>query len=471
MTGARWTLFLRLFTRALGVIATLFVARLLPQAELGAFGVILIADAGLQAITALGFNAALVQMKQDPRPYLDTAWTAQIVRALMIYGVEFALAPYWCAYFRVPEATTALRVLGLSYVVMGFHSISTAVLTRELRFDRLFYNYAVEALVYACVTIALSFWLRNIWGPVLGLVAGFTTRTAVSYLISPVRARLGFDLAKAREMFQYTKWLTGYTVASFVLETSDKAVTGRVLGTEPLAQYRMAYQLATEGPLSLQWIVARVAFPAFAKIQHDRSRVVANLGAVLGLVATIILPVTVGLILFGSILLPLLLGPGWTPAVPPLQILAVAALLRAIIDTAPPVLRALGHTRADFALKLIQVVALLGLLYPGTRLYGTAGAAWAVVLAAALAMPAWAAALRSALDLRWRDLVLPFVAPTVASLLAMAIVLLLPAAPPTWLPLMGYGLVFLAVYTGASWILHRTLPGSGLGLMLKEAKK
>lgn len=471
LSGARWTLFLRLFTRSLGVISTLFVARLLPHSEIGAFGVVLIADAGLQAITAWGFTAALVQMKRDPGPYLDTAWTVQIVRVLVVYAVEFALAPHWCAFFRVPEATTALRVLGFCHVVLGFHSISTSLLMRDLRFDRLFYNYAVEAFVHAGVTISLSFWLRNIWGPVLGLLAGFTTRVIVSYLVSPVRARFGFDLAKAREMFRYTKWLTGYALADFAIETSDKAVTGRILGTESLAQYRMAYQLATEGPVSIQWIVTRVAFPAFSRIQADRSHVIANLRAILGLVAAIMLPLTAGLVLLGPVLLPILLGPGWTPAILPLQILVCAAMLRAIIDTAPPVLRALGYTRADFVLKLIQLVTLLGVLYPAARLYGTTGAACAVVLAAVLTMPAWAVALRSALRLAWRDLLFPFVSPLTAALLALGVGTVLPQSRAPWLTLVTHSLAFLAIYGATSWILLRKLPASGVGVMLREMKK
>jgi len=93
LAGMRWTLLLRVIARSVGLVATLVVARVVPIGDLGAYGAILIADQALQALTQLGFTTALVQMQKDPAEYLDTAWTAQVVRSGANYALEFALAP------------------------------------------------------------------------------------------------------------------------------------------------------------------------------------------------------------------------------------------------------------------------------------------------------------------------------------------------------------------------------------------
>jgi O-antigen/teichoic acid export membrane protein len=470
LAGARWTLLLRVFTRSLGVIATLFVARLVPQAQLGGFGAILIADQGLQALTALGMGPALVQMKKDPVPYLHTAWTAQLARALVLYAIEFVAAPFWCRYFHAPEAVVAMRILGLSQVVLGLQSMGMAVLTRDLRFDRLFYPYALEAVAQASVTILIAYYRGDIWAPVLGLLAGYTMRAAATFWIAPVPMRLGFDREKFREMFAFTKWLAGYSAADFALETIDNAVTGRVLGRTSLAQYRMAYQLATEGPLSLQWIIARVAFPTFAKIQRDPHQVVQKFRAALGLVTATMIPLAAGIAAFGGMLVPLLLGPTWTPAARPLRILAFGALLRATIDTAPPVLRALGHTRTDFILKMAQVVPLCAALYPAVRYHGTTGVATAVTGAAIIGAAVWVMVLRSVLGLRAGDFLVPVVAPLVATMAALATTLVWPVGVLGWPQFIGHGLLFAVVYAAVSAALLRPLRRSGLGAVIAESK-
>lgn len=465
LSGVRWTLLLRLVARSIGLVTTLVVARLVPVAELGAYGAILIGDAALQAITQMGFTTAVVQMKKDPTPYLDTAWTSQILRAALVFAVEYAVAPFWCDFFHVPEATTPMRVLALGHVVLGFHSMSTAVLMRELKFDRLFYTYAAESVTHALVTIPAALVLRNIWAPIAGLLAGYTVRTLVSYAVSPVRAGLRFDRAKAREMFAFTKWIGGYAIADFVLETTDNAVTGRVLGKVQLAHYRMAYQLATEGPLSVQWVIARVALPAFSALQDDPAGVRAHLRAMLAVVATTMAPLAAALVLLGGDLIAILLGDVWRPVTAPLRILAIGALLRAIIDTAPPVLRSLGKTRIDFGLRLLQVTVLCALLYPAGRAYGVEGIAGAVVVAAAVTIPFWAWVLHTRVGVAGRDFIRALVVPGVATAAAATATWAVPATPSVWASLLLRGALLLAIYAGVTLAFRRVAPSWGLGTL------
>jgi O-antigen/teichoic acid export membrane protein len=410
-------------------------------------------------------------MRNDPTPYLDTAWTLQVLRAVLIYLVEFMAAPLWCSFFHVPEATTAMRVLGLGQLILGFHSISTPVLMRNLQFDRLFFNYVSEAIAYAGFTIGAAFWLRNAWAPVVGILGSYLARVITSYLVAPVRAWFRFQWAKAREMIKFTKWITAHVAADFLLETTDNAVVGRVLGKVSLAQYRMAYQLATEGPLSLQWTVSRVAFPAFSAIQDDLPRVHGSFRVMMGLVSLVMMPICIGGVILGPILIPLLLGPSWTPSIAPLQILLVAALMRSILETAPPLLRGLGFTRQDFILKGVQLLMMCTLLVPSARRTGIVGVSWAVVIAAAVALPVWIYILRSTLRLRWADLVRPIISPTLAAIAGGCVLLILPPTGLRWISLVSYGLIFLGVYAIVILGLRRVLSGSGLSAVLSESKQ
>lgn len=467
LSATLWTLILRVLARVLGIVTTLFVARTVPQSQLGIYAILLIADGAVQALTAFGFDSAVIQMREEPTAaHINTSWTSNLIRGSLIFVIEIAIAPYWCDFFNVPEAVGAMRTLALAPLILGLQSPSTVVLTRAMRFDRTFFTYASETLSSSVATI-IACWIRpDITGVLIGYLTGFTVRVIVTYLVHPIRPRFGIDLGKAREMFHYSKWLFAFSISDFALETTDNAITGRVFGKVPLARYRMAYQMAMEGPVFLQWVVTRVAFPTFASVQVKPDSLRENFRALLALVATTMIPASLAIAAFSEPIVVLLLGPSWAPAAVPLRILSIAALVRSIIDVAPPILRGLGRTRADFILKVAQVCAMCALLYPAAKALGIEGVAWAVVIGAIAVLPLWVLILARAARISTEDFLMPIAAPIAAGLAAAAVFAALPAISPSWPGLIAEGLAVAAAYLGASAILYRLLPRSGASAVI-----
>lgn len=144
--------------------------------------------------------------------------------------------------------------------------------------------------------------------------------------------------------------------------------------------------------------------------------------------------------------------------------LAVAALARAILETARPVLLGLGHSRADFALKVAQAALMIALVLLLGSMWGTPGVAWAVLTAAVATLPVWAALLLGTAGLRAADLFMPFAAPLVATAAGIAALAALPPADTTWSDVIGHVAAFVLAYGLASLVLYRALPASGISL-------
>lgn len=457
-----WTSSLRILTRVLAVGSTLVVARTIAPEEYGVFATILIAGQALTAISAVSVTASITQMARDPLPYLDTAWTVEVIRGAVLCVLTILLAPVWCDLFRVPEAVPLLRTLALVYLIVGFHNVGIEILRREMRFGRIFALHATEAITYSIVVIAASLLLQNAWALVVGTLISFSARVAASYALTPVRARLSLDPARFGEMFRFTRWTNAYQVVDFVVETIDNVVVARVVSATALGFYRMAYQLATEGSSALQWVVTSVAFPAVARLQFDREHVRRSFRAVLGLMAATLVPATILLVVIGPIVVPLALGVRWTPMAVPLQILAVAALLRGLFETARPVLLGVGNSRADFQLKVFQALTLVAVAIPAGIAYGMEGVAWGVLGAAVLSLPAWLYAVSREARLGLCDVLEPILAPFVAAITGIAALALVPWPEATWWSVILHTGLFAAVYAGSSAVLYVRLPRSGL---------
>jgi O-antigen/teichoic acid export membrane protein len=95
------------------------------------------------------------------------------------------------------------------------------------------------------------------------------------------------------------------------------------------------------------------------------------------------LPVAVGVFVLGDLVVQVVLGEKWLPAVPLLKVLAIYGIIRSSVGGAFSLTLALGRPAAVTAVAAARFVVLVALLYwvlPGA---GPIGAAWASVIAAA----------------------------------------------------------------------------------------
>ena len=76
--GGLWVFGLRIVGRVFGLVRTIVLARLLAPEDFGLFGIALLTMSALETFSQTGFQAALIQKKEDIKPYLDTAWTVQV---------------------------------------------------------------------------------------------------------------------------------------------------------------------------------------------------------------------------------------------------------------------------------------------------------------------------------------------------------------------------------------------------------
>ena len=82
-----WAFALRITDRLFGLARTILLARLLSPNDFGLFGIALLGLSALNTFSQTGFQQALIQKKGDIKPYLDTAWTVQVIRGLSLIHI------------------------------------------------------------------------------------------------------------------------------------------------------------------------------------------------------------------------------------------------------------------------------------------------------------------------------------------------------------------------------------------------
>jgi PST family polysaccharide transporter/lipopolysaccharide exporter len=358
------------------------LARLIGPRELGIVGIALLSLSAIRGFTNIGLNAALIQKREENvDTHLNTTWSLEIGRGVLIGAVLFLVAPLLAnGLFGEPQATWPIRAIGLSPIVLGFRNPGVVYFQKDLDFHKQFVYKISGDVMQFLVAVGYALVSPTAWSFIAGFLVADLTRFSISYLIHDYRPWPEFDLDVARELVNYGKWLTGSSILYFLYSQGDDAFVGWLLTPTMLAFYQYTYRFSNAPATEISGVVTNVMFPAYSKLQDDTTELRRTLLKTLRVTSLVAFPVAVGIAVVAPTFMLAFFGEEWTSAVPAMQILAVYGLFRALARNFSPVWKALG--RPDYVTKLsaLRVVLIAILIYPLTSRYGITGTALTVTV-------------------------------------------------------------------------------------------
>ena len=377
--GGFWVFSLRIVQQLFDLTRLVILARILAPDDFGLMGIALLTMATLETFSQTGFQAALIQKKEDIRSYLDAAWTVLIFRGIMVFAILYFAAPLAASFFDTPQAKSIIQVIGLSVLFQAFTNIGVIYFQKELEFNKEFIYQLAGTLADFIVAISTVLILKNVWALVLGKLAGSAVRCFVSYLIDPYKPRLSSDVAKAKELFGFGKWILGSSILIFLLTQGDDIFVGKLLGATALGFYQMAYKISNLPATEITHMISRVTFPAYAKLQDDIPKLREAYLKVLQITAFLSFPIAWMIFVLAPDFTRIFLGEKWMPMVPAMQALCVFGVTRSIGATMGPILYSMGRPKIQTKLSSIQLLAMAVIIYPLTIQWGILGSSLAVV--------------------------------------------------------------------------------------------
>ncbi len=376
--GGIWVFALRIVYRGMVFARTIVLARLLAPGDFGLFGIALLAMSTLQSFSETGVGATLVQKKDDIRSYLNTGWTIQIIRGAFLAGLLFVCAPFIASFFQEPKASPILQVLAASVFFDGLQNIGILYFKKELQFHKLFVYQIGGALADLSVAIPVALLLHTVWALAFGLLARSVVCCILSYVIHPYRPRLEFKLSKVRELYNFGRWVSANRILNFLHLQGDDIFVGRLLGVVSLGFYQMAYRLSNMPSTEITLVVSGVTFPAYSKLQDSLQELRSAFFRTLKLVALVTIPLASGIFVLSPGFAEIFLGEKWMPIVPTIRVLSIYGAARSILGVFGPLFYGAGRPRALVKIRLIQLIALIAIIYPFALRWDALGVAIAI---------------------------------------------------------------------------------------------
>lgn len=368
----------------LGTFLVLVVtSRTLSAAEFGVFAAATVFTDLSWALASSAFGVAIVQKKELSN---DEAAAGLVAFAGVALGLSLLMAlgaGAFEALFRAPGLQQVLWAMAGAAAVKVMSGYYGALLQRrlDLRYYQMTQN--LPQLFGGCALTVVGALLG--WG-VWALVAGYALTAGLELLLTAARAAAPHRLPSSLRAFDGLLDVGGATLlnrmANFFATNIDRVIIGSALGPAALGIYTRAYSLMMVPVKLLGLAIQRTFLPVFSRLQDDEGRLSSALERVLAAQPVILIPAGVGLVLAAPLLMPLVLGSGWSQAVLPAQILMGALGARLGYVASEMAAIAIGEAMRAAGRQLVYGLLVVGAGVAGLP-FGLPGVAAGVTLALA----------------------------------------------------------------------------------------
>lgn len=377
--GVPWTVASYGASKAVNVLTTIVLARLVAPDEFGLVALATLALTLLGLVKDLGLGGTVIVRQDLDRRALGTVLTLMMVVSALLGVVVAACAPLLADFFGEPRLADVVYVMSTLLLISGFSSFYEVLLQREMEFKSRFVALIGQSVVITAVSIPLAAAGAGVWSLVAGQIAGLAAFGLLAFVLAPYRVRPTFERGIVRSLFTAGSGFLLQNVSIFARQNADYVVVGRAFGAASVGFYSMAYRLSDLTYWAIADPVARVTFPSFAQTRSSGGDIRGSFLTVLRLVVLVSCPL--GVILSGAAdpFTEAVFGDRWAPMVGPLAVLGIWSAIRPGETTLNWLLNSIDQARVVGIFSMAVLVALVPALILAATFGSITTVAWVVL--------------------------------------------------------------------------------------------
>jgi PST family polysaccharide transporter len=409
VSHGKWIVPAPIVAKALGLLATMVLARLLAPAE---FGLMAFAGTTLAFIAVfqdLGITQALIAHPGDVTERLRPGLALSVGSGIVFYLVLVALAYPLAAFVEQPLLGPILQVLGTVVVLQTLGQVQHVLLVRAERYRTLFFVTLAQASAYVGVAVGLAWSGYGVWSLVFGHVAAQLVRTALLWSLSSWHpfGRGARGKLWSAGLVRFGGALTLVNVLDWAADGWVFFSIGKLLGPESLGLYNLSFEAARMAYFGLPALAASVVLTSYSSLLDDPKELRRLMLKGLRVVHGLAFPTAACIAALSPWIVPLVWGDKWAGAVPLLAVMALLGFSAPLGNVLLPYFISAGKLGALVRLTAVRLFLYAAVITVaagfGVRAVAVAhlllmwGVAAAILVMAARSIAATAADLRAAL--------------------------------------------------------------------------
>ena len=350
--------FERFCVKGLGLVISIFLARLLVPEVFGQVAVMAVFVNLSQVITESGFTTALIQRKEvTDRDYSSVFWVNMALAGCCIAVIQL-ITPWVCTLYG--EAIGwPLRIYSFILLVNAFNSLQIARLQKQMRFRQMMICTLIATIVSGTIGIAMACIGAGLWALIVYYMSASIVTCAAMMCVEKWYPKFEFSLQRVKLLFAYGwKMLVSALLCSLYGDVRS-LIIGKKYSNDDLGYYNRGLQFPQVISNSMDSAIQSVMFPTLASVQEKTEQVKRLLRRATTMGAYIIVPTMFGLAAVAEPVVRLLLTEKWLPCVPYMRWICLGEAAVPILSSNLIAIKATGRSDVYMRLEIIRRIVML----------------------------------------------------------------------------------------------------------------
>ncbi len=338
----------------------------------------------LQVFNDLGMGAALIQKKETEinDDYYNTAFFTGLAWSLVFYAfVSFAVGRFAAWFFEQPVLVSIVPFLCIGILLSPINLAHRVRLTRDLNFKALSIINSTGNLGSGILALLVAWYGGGVWALVVNAASASIFKMPLFWWYTKWRPSFSWSNSIFREIFRFGMYTMGTGIVGKAISQSDYLIIGKLAGPHSLGIYTFAFLITNVLRSQLAFLLNKIMFPVFGKLQSDREKAVKYYYRLVRYNAIAVYPVLTMLMIFSRDILAVFYGDKWAESVPIITVLALSVFVSMLINASGSLLRGSGFAKVEFVAQIVKASIMIPAMYIGFRVFGVIGVAFGHLIA------------------------------------------------------------------------------------------
>lgn len=359
-------------------LSVVILSRFLSPEEYGIYGIMAIFIAISELLIDSGFGGALIQKKDVKQIDINTLFVTNLVISLVLYLILFIAAPYIALYYKIPELSLYIRVLGITIMFYSLTIVHVTLLQKDLKFKKSANITVISTSLSVFFAVVIAYYGGGIWALIFQPLLMSIFMACILWTIEKRNIRIQFSIESFIDLWDFGSKLLVANLLNTIYSNFTTSVIPKISSVRNSGFYFQASRLNTIPTSMLQMTIDKAAFPVLTKeaCSENVLKKARKLNIVINSITYSLFPF---LSLFAVEIISIILGRQWCEAADFLSVLAWGGWGFMYQVLSRNIFKSVGDTKTILRVDVLKT--LIGLVVLGlSTFYGVLFLIWGITL-------------------------------------------------------------------------------------------
>jgi O-antigen/teichoic acid export membrane protein len=357
-----WDLGGKFSAQIVGLIVSIFLARLLPPEDFGLLAMVMVVIAMSNIFITGGLDMALIQRKEVTKNHYGSVFFINVIIGFFLATLSFLLAEPLANFYNNEQVKPVMQLSSLTFIIYSFGRVKTAHLTKSLKMKVISKGNILSTFIGGILGIILAYNDFGVWSLVFqNLISGLTYNIYI-YFSDRWNPKLTFHKESLMELwtFGFRMFLSNFL--NIITSKLDNLLIGKLFNDSTLGFYYRAKNTNEYVINFTSSSIGAVFLPVLSKFQNDQSSFLVIFIKLFHLVCFLSFLISGMLFLIGDELIVLMYSETWIESAYYFRVMAIGIACYPTSTMLLLILTSKGNSKSFLRLEILKKVLVFSAL-------------------------------------------------------------------------------------------------------------